>query len=363
MNATAHEPDRAPVECVITVGEVEITDLYPYLRSVEVQMSRRAATTCTMIFDTFRNEDGEWLVEDQGPFVPWKKLNVEAHFADHTENVMTGYVREVKADHPPNMSASSVTVTGQDDSILLDREHVRKTWSTEREQMTDGRIATEIAQDKGLTAETDDGLENTSLEQDETYIEFLKKRAEANGFELFFRDEKLYFHTPRLDADPQPTILVYAGFSTNCLSFQTKFDGHKPDRVRIVRAADTGTDPEAEVFEPNLPLLGSTAVNSASTDLPSFEWSMNRPSGATRAEVDARAQAAANKNAWKIEATGELDGALYGHVLLTHETVEVDGVGSTLGGKYYADEVTHVFSLDGYRQRFKLLRNATGQQP
>ena len=179
---------------------------------------------------------------------------------------------------------------------------------------------------------------------------------------MYFREGVLYFHAPRLDEDPQRTILVYAGYSTNCLSFQTKFDGHKPDRVRVVRAADTGTDPEGEVYEPNLPLLGTTVADSESMGLESFEWSMNRPSGATRAEVDARAQAAANKNAWKIEATGELDGALYGAVLVTHKTVEVDGVGSTLGGKYYVDEVTHTFSPDGYRQRFKLLRNATGQQ-
>jgi hypothetical protein len=39
----------------------------------------------------------------------------------------------------------------------------------------------------------------------------------------------------------------------------------------------------------------------------------------------------------------------------------VDGAGETYGGRYYVDEVQHRFSTEGYRQGFKLLRNATGE--
>ena len=78
-------------------------------------------------------------------------------------------------------------------------------------------------------------------------------------------------------------------------------------------------------------------------------------------EARTRAQAKANENAWKIKADGELDGSLYGHVLLTHKLVGVYGVGETYGGLYYVDQVTHSFGQNGYRQSFKLLRNATGQ--
>jgi hypothetical protein len=49
-------------------------------------------------------------------------------------------------------------------------------------------------------------------------------------------------------------------------------------------------------------------------------------------------------------------------VLLTHTLVVVDGAGETYGGTYYVDEVQHRFSTDGYRQGFKLLRNATGEE-
>jgi len=362
MSEAAEERLIAPVECVVEIDNAEITSLYPYIKSVEVKMSRSAATTCTILLDSTRDETGEWLVQDQDYMVPWKKLKIEAHFGSYKEEVMRGYIRDVRVQHPQDMAASVVTVTGQDDSILFDREHIRKTWSREDEQKTDGEIATEIASDEGLQADTEDGLRNNSLLQDETSITFLKKRAEANGFELFFRQGNLHFYSPRLDEQPQDAIMVYAGLSTNCLNFEANYDGHKPDQINVVRAPDTGTDPEAEVLKPDLTLLGKKAADSQQMGLTKFQWNMNQPRGATRAEAEARTQAAVNKNAWKIQATGELDGALYGHVLLSHKTVEVDGVGSTWGGKYYVDEVTHVFSIEGYRQNFKLLRNATGQQ-
>lgn len=351
-----------PAECVVKVDGTAVTELYRFMKKVEVKMSRASATICSIELDTFRDEQGEWSVQDGGVFQPWKELLVEAHFGDRVEEVMRGFVKEIRVQHPPDMSSSVVTVTGQDQSLLLDRKHVRKVWSTEDEQLHDGQIAEAVASDHGLDSETDDGLQNASLNQDETSINFLKRRAEANGFELFFREGRLHFHAARLEESPQPTVMVYAGASSNCLSWSTIQDGHKPDRVRVTRAADTGTDAEAEVFSPDLPLLGRTQATSAGMGHPDFEWAMNRPQGATRAEVNARAQATANANAWKIVATGELDGSLYGHVLLTHRTVDVDGVGSTYGGTYYVDEVTHAFSLEGYRQRFKLLRNATGQE-
>lgn len=362
MTTSSEQSFTAPVECVIKIDENEIKELYPYVKSVEVQMSRSKATICKIIIDSFRDETGEWFVQDKDYVRPWKQLKIEAHFADYQEEVMRGYIRDVEVQHPNDMSASIVTINGQDDSMLLDREHIRKTWSTEEGQMSDGEIADEIATNNTLESDTEQGLRNTSLLQDETSIAFLKKRAEANGFELLFREGKLHFYSSRLTEEPQSTIMVYAGLDTNCLSFNGKYNGHKPDQIKVVRAADTGTDPETEIITPDITLLGNTAADSNSMGLTTFEWSMNQPRGATRAEANSRAQAAANNNSWKIGATGELDGALYGHVLLTHKTVEVDGVGSTWGGKYYVDEVAHKFSLEGYRQRFKLLRNAVGQQ-
>ncbi len=102
-------------------------------------------------------------------------------------------------------------------------------------------------------------------------------------------------------------------------------------------------------------------ATSENMGLVSCEWRMQQPPGSSLSEAQSRAQAKANENAWKIIAEGELDGSLYGHVLLTHKTVEVDGMGESDSGRYYVDEVTHLFNTEGYRQSFKLLRNAIGE--
>jgi phage protein D len=353
--------ERQPVECVIKVDDAEITELYPYLREAQVAMSRRAAASATLIFDSVRLENGRWSVQDAGIFEAWKRISIAAAFGGEAEEVMRGFIKDVRCEYPEDMSAARVTITAQDESLVLDREHVRAALSTEESPMTDGDIVSQIARDHDLDVSADTGLTNAALNLDGTYVRLLRERAEANGFEFYVRGGTLYFHAPRLDQDAAPEpIRVYAGNATNCLNFAAQYDGHLPDEVAVMRAAESGTEAEEGRYTPNLRLLGTTAASSAARGLQPFVWRMQAPAGATPDELHARAQAKANENAWKITANGELDGALYGHVLLTHALVVVDGAGEEYGGTYYVDEVQHRFSMDGYREGFKLLRNATG---
>jgi len=351
---------RQPAVCKLTVDGEEISELMPYLVEATVEMSRKAPAICTLVFDTIRLEDNSWVIQDSGHFVPWKPLMIEAVFESYSEEVMRGYIKEIKAETPEQMGKAKVIVVCQDESLLLNREHIRKRWSSEDEPMTDGEITREIGSDF-FTVEAEDGMTNVTLNQDSTHVQLLRNRAEANGFEFYIRAGTLYFQPPQLDEEAQNPLLVYAGDKTNCLRFSVSHDGHKPDEVSVVRAADIGTELEQESYKPNLTLLGRDATTSESMGLSPFAWQMPRPPGGSLQEVKARAQAKANENAWKLTADGELDGLLYGHVLLTHKPVGVYGVGDTYSGLYYVDSVTHIFAQDGYRQAFKLLRNATGK--
>ena len=358
---SAEQEFTQPATYKITVKGEEITDLYPYLLDLKVETSRAAPSVCTLTFDTIRSQDDTWKVQDAGIFEPWNDFKIEADFGNYEEEIMRGYVRTVKADTPEKMGEAKVIVTCQDETILLDREHTRKTWSTEDEPMTDGEIAQEIAGENNLGVEAEDGLSNITLNQDSTPIRFLRNRAEANGYELYVREGKLYMKPPQLDEDPQPSIMVYAGARTNCLRFSVTHDGHRPDEVGVMRAGETGTEMEQETLTLDLTVLGKKAATSEDAGLVPFVWQMQRPAGGSMEEARARAQAKANENAWKVKADGELDGTRYGHVLLTHKIVGVYGVGETYGGLYYVDTVSHTFDQNGYRQSFKLLRNATGQ--
>jgi len=356
---------REPAECLVFVNGTEIVDFYPYLKEVTVEMKRNEASTCTLVFETVRDEFGIWNIQDamdgdSNVFYPWKQITISASFGGYVEEVMRGYIKDVRSECPQDMGSATVRVTGQDESILLDREQTCQSLSTQEGPLSDNAIITQLA-GSFMEVDAEEGLSNATLGKATTDIELLKERARANGFEIYFREGTLYFHAPRLEGEHQSTIMVYAGRQTNCINFSTSFDGHKPDQVIVTRAASTGTESEEDIFESNLPLLGSRSADSQNSGLQPFIWSMPQPLGSENEEARSRAQAAANENAWKITGEGSLDGSVYGHVLLTHRTVRVDGAGESNNGIYYVDQVTHRFDSSGYKQDFRLLRNATGE--
>lgn len=354
-------PLRDPAECVIAVGGVAIDDLYPFLREVKVECGRAEASAATLVFETRRDERGHWTVQDQEILLPWAPIVISAAFGTRTEEVMRGYIREVRADYPESAGEATFTVECQDDSIALDRQHLRRTWGGDQ-PTSDREILQELTSKYGLRIDPDsaDGQRGLVLHQDSTDIRFLRSRAEAGGYELLFQRGTVYFGPPRLSASPQPALLLYAGADSSCLKLSVKSDGHLPSRVAVDIPSAVGTDIKRHEVGSDLPLLGPRDAGESPAGLQPFTWIMSRQGAGNETERVARAQRKANELAMRVQADGEVDGAIYGHVLLVGQPVAVDGLGSLLGGVYYVDHVSHLFNQDGYKQTIKILRNAYG---
>ncbi|MCB1985621.1 MAG: hypothetical protein H6940_12190 [Burkholderiales bacterium] len=350
-----------PAECVVKLDNQEIDDMYPALVEVVVDADRSRATTATLVFEARRLEDGLWTVQDDDRFKPWIAVRIEAVFGDETEEVMRGFVKEVRAEYPQQRGSAKVTVSCQDHSLQLDREHIEQRWG-EDAPTTDGAIAVEIAgrNELGVLEEPGEGQTVQDLLQNTTDIKFLQRRAQANGYEIIFREGKMHFGDMRLDAETQPTIMVYAGPDTNCISFNIRDDGHKPDKVAYQVAAEVGTNEQPVEVTPNLRVLGNDAADSSGAGLNDFVWRPQRQGVSDATQMQAVAQQMANEQSMKINVDGELDGSLYGHVLRIGEPVGVDGVGERYSGTYYVDAATHRFDVNGYKVSFRLLRNAYG---
>lgn len=359
------QKDRAPAECIVTVDGVEIAELYPFLLEVTVEAGRTEATTATLTFETRRDEQGRWTVQDAGILLPWATVVISAAFGSRVEEIMRGYVREVNVETPQDAGAARVKVECQDESIRLDREHQRRTWGTENLPYSDSLVLQEILAPYGLTPDPDSGAGQDRLvgvAQDDTDIKFLRSRAEFNGYELIFREGHAYFGPMRLESAPQDTILVYAGGETNCLSLSVRADGHQADAVAYDAPAQSGDATDSpDPVRPDLPLLGTTHADSSSSGLEAFVWKMSAEAGADATRLRTLAQQKANDlDIHRLQGEGELDGTLYGHVLRAGLPVGVDGLGEWMSGIYYVDGVSHSFTPQGYRQRFRLLRNAFG---
>jgi len=354
---------RELAKCVVKIDDREINDFYPFLEQVSVETSRKDAAVCSLSFSSVRDDKGIWNIQDADLFIPWRRISIEAVFGSQREEIMRGFIREIKTDYSVDMT-SIVTVIGQDETIQLDRQNVQRTYSTEQQPLGDDALIKELLKSHwdGSQMDIAPGKNCGNLNFDGTPIRLIRDRAELNGYEFFIRKGKAYFGLPDLTGDPQPVILIYAGKASNCLNLSVIHDGHSPDSVLFTNAPESSDEiSSGESYTSHSEALGVTPANSENKGLGDFIWRIQSPQGSTSAEREARAKAKAEEIAWKIHATGELDGSAYGHVLLTNRTVRVDGIGSTYGGIWYVDEVRHHFSTNGYRQTFQLIRNATGE--
>ena len=359
------QPDRDPAECIITVDGAEINELYPFLLEVRVECSRTEAAIATLSFETRRNELGSWTIQDAGILEPWKRVVITSAFGSREEEIMRGYIREVRLETPEDAGSAQVVVECQDDSLRLDRTHRRRTWGTSELPTSDTLLLSEILATYGMLPHEDNESGQSRLvgvAQDDTDIKFLTSRAEFNGYELIFRQGRVYFGPMRLEADPQATIMVYAGEATNCLSLSVRADGHQPDAVSYDLPSDEGDSVESpELVRSNLFVLGTSRADSTDAGLEDFVWRLSAEASADGERMRALAQMKANDlDIHRLQGEGELDGTLYGHVLQPGLPVPVDGLGERMSGIYYVDSVSHSFTTAGYRQQFRLLRNGYG---
>ena len=354
------DQNTAPAECVIRIDGEEAVHLYPYLIEVSVTTHRRDGAQGRLRFDTRRDENGTWVVQDDPMMFPWALIEIVARFGDNEEEVLRGYIAKLTSQYPADAGTTTVTVDFQDESILLDRNHRRRTWGGDaptddlaiiREMLT-GTPVSLHPDSVGETVET--------LHQNGTDIRFLRTRAQSLGHELIFREGMLYYGPMRLAGDPQANILVYAGPDSNCIHFSLDDDGHLPDEVLFDVAPSEGSANESAGISPNLDVLGPERTGSSGAGLHPFQWRLDREGESNQTALQTIAQARANENSMKVKASGELSGDLYGHVLRVGETVGVDGVGDRHSGLYYVDAVTHLFNGEGYKESFQLLRNAYG---
>jgi hypothetical protein len=77
-------------------------------------------------------------------------------------------------------------------------------------------------------------------------------------------------------------------------------------------------------------------------------------------ELQRKAESALTEAGWFIEATASTTAHMLGGVLLPHDEVEVQGLGSDHSGLYQVEAVTHVINAADHFMDLQLRRNATG---
>lgn len=343
---------------------VEIADLYPVLQTVTLQVGRNQPGAGNLVLSLGRDEAGTWPVLDGGYFERWIPIRVAADFGSYAEDVLWGHVVKIAPEYPQDRGGAKVTIEVQDQTIAMDRRQQTRDWgdSESRQPISDRVIATSIAGEYGyrLAPTSGPGQQVRALTQDKTDLAFLRERAEAVGYEFRLLMGEMYFGPLRLEGEPQPVLLVYAGPDSNCLSFSVDEESAVPDKA-VTAAVDTEGSGEASetTLAPDLPVLGSRSLAQASgaSGIPENTIRMRQEGDRSPEAGRMLAQSKINLASLAIKAEAVIDSTAYGHVLLPGRLVRVDGVGLRYGGRFYVDTVEHSFDANGYTQKAVLLKN------
>ena len=259
----------------------------------------------------------------------------------------------------------TLTVTGNDLTVELDKEEKDEKYPNQSDSAIAARVLGSYAKLGLIPAvmpTTDVPLEiDRTPGQHETDLALLKRLAQRNGFVFYLEPVTFGVTTahwgPKLRTGlPQPALTKDMGSATNVTSLEVSVDSLAP-----VAPGGAFLDP---IFKQSIPIprLPSLKVPPLSTaPVAAVRKERVRDAGSGSPAGAATGLLAAAENAPEaVKATGEVDVAVYGHVLRPRRPVGVRGAGVALDGLYLVDVVTHKLARGSYTQSFRLSREGLG---
>jgi phage protein D len=310
-----------------------------------------------------------WTVLDDSLFTRLANVTLRVSIGSEASvTLISAYVIEVDTDFSTQPGGSQLTVTAMDPTVLMHLDEKVKAWPNTKDSDVASAIFSDSAYRFTPVVESTkwSRQENDhTLMQRGTDIQFLQRLAERNGYECFVEvngagEVEGHFHPPKSDAQPQGTLNVNLGGSTNVNTFRARFDmlaaatakaaTLDPDRASLEQAqADQASDTDAMGKDSSVPEDRPRRVLVSGHAM------------AQAGEMQRYAQSIVDRTSWSIVAEGELNTVAYGGVLKAKQPVMVRGAGREFSGRYYVERVLHTIEGDGtYRQRFTLRRNAVG---
>jgi len=317
------------------------------------------------------NGDLTWVSDDR--FAPYANVAVVVTDDSGTaECIFDGYVLTQQSHLEPGITGSTVTVWGQDASVLLGLEEKVREWSG----LTDGAVANQIFGEYGVTpspantnddspAHTEDGH---TLMQRASDIDFLRRLARRDGrwCRVSCADRPGQrtgmFAPPDLGTTPVVTIDLTDPKKASVASLEFRWDVSGPSSVSARQASLSDADPEgvgADAADSGLAPLDARGLR----DFAGRDVKVVLTASADAPELPQRARALLRDSGWFTRCEGSADLASLTTVPRVGGIVGIEGVGSLLSGSYLIWSVRHTITQDRHAMAFTLVRNAVGPAP
>jgi hypothetical protein len=271
----------------------------------------------------------------------------------------------------PSDDVSTITVTGEDVSVMMDLEEKSAEHPAQAELVIALALIASYAQ-YGLiplvlpppAIDPPIPIERVPVQQG-TDLAYLNEMASRYGYVFYIAPgpapftNTAYWGPPKRVDLPQHALSVDLGADSNVNSLHFTNNALAPTIVEgSVQDRQTGQDIPVVAMSPLRPPLSSSPAVLANQ--PNVRTRQFRESGLNTMQAFARAQGMVDQAEDAVTAEGDLETVRYGDLLQARALVDVRGAGQTNNGTYYVKRVTHTISPDSYTQSFTLTREGTG---
>lgn len=297
-----------------------------------------------------------WM--DSDTFDEGNRVEIHIGYVDNMQPMIAGEVTALTPNFPAN-GLPTLTVQGYSLFHRLQRNRIRRPFKTSR----DSDIVREIAAAMNLNASVDhtEAEHPTVSPVGETYASFLRQRAERIGYEVFVKQDTLYFKRPRYLENPGPDLTLEWGRSL--ISFSPRLSTYSA----VTRVTARG--PQTSQGRGKEPLVGTANTGDIRVRMgtETGQQICERCFGEHHLLIEdhniASAAEAREMSLGRMEKeamnyiTGR--GSCMGNPqLMARKVIELKGLGKRFSGRYYVTSATHSISSRGYMTDFEVKRNA-----
>ncbi|MEL6159466.1 MAG: hypothetical protein AAFR18_09635 [Cyanobacteria bacterium J06627_32] len=342
--------------------------------SVEVTHSDEARSGFQIVFQVGRDRKNylDYPHLRNAQLKPFSRVIIVVTLGPFPQVLMDGIITHQQLSPSNDSGGSTLTITGEDVSIMMDREEKTAEHPAQQEKAIATKIIAQYAQ-YGLVPkvisppalDTPNPAERTPTQQG-TDLSYLKDMARRYDYMFYISPGPLpgsntaYWGPSIRKGLPQKALSYNLGPNTNIESLNFQNDALSPKVVTgKVQDRLTGLTLPVVSVASLLPTLSGNPPDISS--LVAVGRQAYRASGQNIIQAFAQAQAQADSASRDtVTAEGELNALKYGGVLQARELVGLRGVGMSYSGNYYVKKVTHLITHETYKQKFSLAREGTG---
>lgn len=281
--------------------------------------------------------------------------------------IMDGIVTRQEMQPSNEPGQSTLTVTGEDLSILMDVIHIKRPFPAMPEIARIYTVLAPYAAFGIVPLAIPPIITKVKLpiqgweSQNETDRAYLQRMASENGYVFYVEPgplplQSIAYFGPEINVPiPQHALNANMDANTNVDSISFSLDGlAKKIRIYIVNDPITRKVPipipvpNINAFKPPLGLRPTPPARLEFAD----DVASKQPDEAAQSILSFLMN-----NSDAVSASGSLDVLRYGHVLRARLLVGVRGAGTAYDGMYYVNSVTHNIKRGEYKQNFQLSRD------